>query len=89
LEKTGEENGIATMQVKLLDEKGVPCLDAANWIRFGLAGDGKLIDNQGTPSGSRFVQAYNGRAVIRVHTNNGKSVISAKCEGLATVFKEL
>jgi beta-galactosidase len=89
LEKTGEENGIATLLVKLLDEKGVPCLDAANWIRFGLAGDGKLIDNQGTPSGSRFVQAYNGRAVIRVQTNNGKSVISAKCEGLTTVFKEL
>jgi beta-galactosidase len=89
LEKTGEENGIATLQVKLLDENGVPCLDAANWIRFALAGDGKLIDNQGTPSGSRYVQAYNGRAVIRVHTNGGRSVVSAKCEGLVTVFKDL
>jgi beta-galactosidase len=89
LQKTGEENGIVTMQVQVLDEKGVPCLDAANWIRFGLAGDGKLIDNQGTPSGSRYIQAYNGRAVIRVHTNNGRSVVSAKCEGLPTVFKDL
>src|SRR5688500_2023655 len=55
LEKISEENGIATMQVKLLDNKGVQCLDASNWIRFSLAGDGKLIDNQGTSSGSRFV----------------------------------
>jgi beta-galactosidase len=89
LEKTGDENGIATMQVTLLDEKGVPCLDATTWIRFGLAGDGKLIDNQGTSTGSRFVQAYNGRAIIRVQTNKGRSVISAKSEGLVTVFKEL
>ncbi len=89
LEKTGEENGIDTLQVTLLDEKGVPCLDAANWIRFGLAGDGKLIDNQGTSTGSRLVQAYNGRAIIRVQTNKGRSVVSVKSEGLATVFKEL
>ena len=26
----------------------------------GLAGDGKLIDNLGTSSGSRYVQLYNG-----------------------------
>lgn len=89
LEKTGEENGIATMQVTMLDDKGVPCLDAVNFIRFGLTGDGRLIDNQGTSTGSRYVQAYNGRAIIRVQTNKGHSVISAKCEGLETVFKEL
>jgi len=89
LEKISEENGIATMQVKLLDEKGTTCLDAANWVRFGLAGDGKLIDNLGTSSGSRYVQAYNGRAIIRVQTNGGKSVVSVKSEGLTTVFKEL
>lgn len=89
LEKISEENGIATMHVKLLDNKGVQCLDASNWIRFSLAGDGKLIDNQGTSSGSRFVQAYNGRAIIRVKTNGGKSVIGAKSEGLKTAFKDL
>lgn len=89
LEKTGEENGIATMQVTMLDDKGVPCLDAVSFIRFGLAGDGKLIDNQGTSSGSRYVQAYNGRAIIRVQTNKGHSVISAKCDGLVTVFKDI
>jgi beta-galactosidase len=89
LEKTGEENGIATMQVTMLDDKGVPCLDGVNFIRFGLAGDGRLIDNQGTSTGSRYVQAYNGRAIIRVQTKKGHSMISAKCEGLETVLKEL
>ncbi len=89
LEKISDENGIATIQVKLLDNKGVQCLDAANWIRFSLAGDGKLIDNQGTSSGARYVQAYNGRAIIRVKTNGGRSVIGAKSEGLKTVFKDL
>ena len=89
LEKLGEENGIATVQVKITDENNVPCLDAVNWIRFGLTGDGKLIDDQGTDTGSRYVQAYNGRAIIRVQTNGGKSVVSAKSEGLTTVFKDL
>jgi beta-galactosidase len=89
LEKLSEANGIATMQVKLLDNKGVLCLDATNWVRFSLAGDGKLIDNQGTSSGSRLVQVYNGRAIIRVQTNGGKSVMGVKSEGMGTVFKEL
>lgn len=85
IEKVKEANGIATVQARVLDEKGVQCLDATNWLRFGLAGDGKLIDNQGTSSGSRYVQMYNGRAIIRVQTNNGVSVVSAQSTGLKTV----
>lgn len=85
IEKIKEENGIATVEVKLLDAKDVLCLDAANWVRFGLAGDGKLIDNQGTSSGSRYVQLYNGRAIIKVQTNNGVNIVSAQSEGMPTV----
>ncbi|MEO8404183.1 MAG: glycoside hydrolase family 2 TIM barrel-domain containing protein [Chitinophagaceae bacterium] len=88
-EKIKEENGVATVKATLLDEKNVLCIDAANWIRFGLTGDGKLIDDQGTSSGSRYVQLYNGRAIIRIKTNNGKSVMSAKVEGVETVMLEL
>jgi beta-galactosidase len=36
IEKIKEENGVDTIQAKLLDDKNVQCLDAANWIRFGL-----------------------------------------------------
>ncbi len=89
IEKVKEENGIVTLEAKLLDEKNVQCLDAANWIRFGLTGDGELIDNQGTSSGSNYVQMYNGRAVISVKTKNGKSAVSAKVEGVPTVFINL
>src|SRR4030095_10498884 len=80
IEKIKQENDTITIQAKLLDDKNVQCLDAVNLIRFGLAGDGKLIDNLGTSSGSRYVQLYNGRAVIRIKMNNGKSVISAKVD---------
>jgi beta-galactosidase len=89
IEKVKEENGIVTLQAKLLDDKNVQCLDSANWIRFGLTGDGKLIDNQGTSSGSNYVQLYNGRAVISVKTNNGKSVVSVKVEGVPAAFINL
>lgn len=87
--KLKEENGIATVQVKLLDENNVQCLDARNWIRFGLTGDGKLIDNLGTSGGSNYVQLYNGRATIRVKLNNGHSVISGKVETVPVVFLDL
>src|SRR5690606_36847981 len=32
-----------TIQATLVDEIGVPCLDAADYIRFSLAGDGILL----------------------------------------------
>ncbi|RXK61684.1 glycoside hydrolase family 2 protein [Lacibacter luteus] len=89
IEKVKEENGIITLEAKLLDDKNVQCLDATNWIRFGLTGDGELIDNQGTSSGSNYVQMYNGRAVISLKTNNGKSAVSAKVVGMPTVFINL
>jgi beta-galactosidase len=89
IEKLKEENGVITIQAKLLDEKNVLCLDATNWIQFGLIGDGRMIDNQGTSSGSRRVQVYNGRAMIQVRTNDGHSVISAKVEGIPVVFLNL
>lgn len=78
-----------TVRVRLFDDKGVPCPDAVNWIRWGLTGDGQLIDDLGTSTGSRRVQAYNGEALIRVRNRNGHSVISAAVEGLPTVFLNL
>ena len=84
LQKLSEENGVATVEVKLKDANNVQCLDAANWVRFSLAGDGELIENLGTSSGSSYVQMYNGRAIIRVKTNKGNSTIAVKSEGIPT-----
>jgi len=89
IEKVKDENGEATIQVKLQDNKGVQCLDAVNWITFSLSGDGTLIDDLGTSRGSRKVQAYNGRALISIKTNNGKSVVGVQSPGLPTAFINL
>lgn len=88
-EKVGEENGIATVQVKLLDANNVLCLDAVNWVNFSLTGDGTLLDDLGTSRGSRKVQVYNGRALISIKTNNGKSVTSVRSPNLPTAFLNL
>lgn len=81
-------DGIVQLEVQLTDSKGVPCLDSKDWIYFGLEGDGKLIDDQGTNIGSRKIQAYNGRAIIRIETKHGKSIASASSSaaGVKTVF---
>ncbi|WP_316796521.1 glycoside hydrolase family 2 TIM barrel-domain containing protein [Pedobacter agri] len=89
LSKIAQQDDVATLEVKLFDSKGILCLDAINWINFGLTGDGKLSDNMGTSSGSRKVQAYNGRAIIKVKLNKGKSIASVVSEGIPTVFREL
>ncbi|RYG26895.1 MAG: glycoside hydrolase family 2 protein, partial [Chitinophagaceae bacterium] len=86
LENLGEENGIATLQVKLLDSNNILCLDSEKFVSFGLIGDGKLIDNQGTSTGSRRVGVYNGRAIIRIKTNNAKNTVTAKVDGLPAAF---
>lgn len=88
-EKIRQENGMVTLEAKLYDEKNVQCLDAVNWIRFGLTGDGTLIDNLGTSGGSRLVQLYNGRATIQIKTNGGCSVASAKVDELPVSFLNL
>jgi beta-galactosidase len=86
LQKIAESDGIATLEVTLKDAGGKTCLDAVNWVRFSLAGEGKLIDNQGTASGSRLVQVYNGRATIKVQTNGGKNTLGVTSKGLPAVF---
>jgi len=86
LKKIAQSNDTATIEVKLFDANKIQCLDARNVVRFGLTGDGQLIDNLGTSSGSRVVELYNGRAIIRVKLNGGKNVASVKCEGIPTVF---
>ncbi|MNR17060.1 hypothetical protein D3C85_1337010 [compost metagenome] len=89
LEKVSEKDGIAVIRVKMLDKNNILCLDAQNYVNFGLTGDGKLIDDQGTARGSSKVQLGNGRAEISIKLNNGKSVASVKSDGLASAFVEL
>lgn len=89
LEEIAQKDGIVTIQATLLDSKGILCLDATNWVNFSLTGDGVLLDDLGTSKGSRKLQVINGRAIINVKTNSGKSIIGIQSAGIQTVFLNL
>ncbi len=89
LEISASGGDTVTVRVRLLDANGVPCLDAANWVRWGLAGEGNLLDDLGTSTGSRYVQAFNGVSMIRGVRHGGASVVSASVQGLPTIFIQL
>jgi len=79
-------NNHVWVEAELLDANNVRCLDSNNYIYFEAAGDGELIKNQGTSTGSSKVQAYNGRAKIKLDKKSGESVMAIKSEGTKTVF---
>lgn len=83
---TPVEDGIVEVNAQLVDEKGIRCLDSQEFIYFDIAGDGELIQNQGTASGSRKVQARNGRAQIKVRTHGGTSCVAVKADNVPTSF---
>ncbi|MEJ1973097.1 MAG: alginate lyase family protein [Lacunisphaera sp.] len=85
LQQLPAPDGHLRVQAELLDAAGVVCLDAANFLRFGHAGDGRLLDNLGTAGGSRYVQLANGRAQIDLELpGGGTAVVSAAVEGVPT-----
>jgi beta-galactosidase len=76
------------VELRAVDASGVVCLDARNFVKFDVAGDGRLIDNLGTSTTARKVQLYNGRAQISVE-RKGRAVVSVSSEGLPTAFLSL
>ena len=77
-----------SFEAHAVDAASVLCLDARNFVTFGLAGDGRLIENLGTSTTARKVQLYNGRARIAVE-RKGPIVLSVSSEGLPTAFLSL
>ncbi len=82
----GETEEYVWIEAELKDENGVISLDSKDYIFFDVAGDGTLAKNQGTSVGSSKVQAYNGRAKIKLLKNNGESVVAVRSYGLKTAF---
>jgi beta-galactosidase len=74
-----------TLEASLHDAGGALCLDARNVVRFSVAGDGRMIDNQGTVGGSRVVQLANGRAWITVHSQ-GQCIVGVSSKNLPSAF---
>jgi beta-galactosidase len=89
MREKAREGEKVTIEARLLDKNDVLCLDAHNLVRFGITGDGVLLDNLGTSRGSRSVQLYNGRVEISVRTNGGKSMIGISCKPLPTAFMSI
>src|ERR1044072_2065981 len=85
LEELRAVQDVSTVEVRAVDANGIMCLDARNVVRFGLAGDGRLIDNLGTGTAARKLELYNGRAQISVQ-RRGKIVVSVSSEGLPPSF---
>ena len=85
LEKT-ISGDTALIKVKLVDAQHLLCLDANGYVNFSVAGDGELIDDLGTSTGSRKVQLANGQAQISVHLNKGQSVAGASVKGIPSAF---
>lgn len=76
---------LVTLMARLVDANGVQCLDARHRVRFALAGGGSLIENLGTATGSRQVELYNGRALVRVRAK-GESVVSVSAKDVPAAF---
>jgi len=87
LSEIAQKDGIVTMEARILDKDGVECLDSANVVRFGLTGEGRLLDNLGTSTGSRVVQLQNGRAQISAQLMGHKVCIAVSSEGQDTQFE--
>lgn len=82
---SADENNEYWVEATLSDAQGILCLDSRDFIEFQVAGDVRMIANQGTSSGSRKVQAYNGRARVKVCLTNGKNgIIAVLSEGKET-----
>lgn len=88
IQKIQESHDLVTVEVRLLDQNGIACLDARNVVRFDLIGDGRLIDNLGTSTGARKLEIYNGRAEISVE-RKGEVVVSASSVGIKPAFLTL
>jgi beta-galactosidase len=71
------------VEARLLDAKGILCVDSRQVVRFDLAGAGRLLDNLGTAAGSRKVELANGRARIGVELGAEAAVVSVVAEASA------
>jgi beta-galactosidase len=88
IRETGRNGDVITIQAQLQDQNRVVCLDARNVVRFGMVGNGKLIDNLGTPRSARKVELANGRAEISLQ-RKGEVVVSVSSEGVPTAFLKI
>ncbi|HVX40294.1 MAG TPA: glycoside hydrolase family 2 TIM barrel-domain containing protein [Gemmatimonadaceae bacterium] len=64
-------SGHVLVEATIVDAKGQRVLSASDRVYFGLNGDGRLLADLGTPTGSSIIEAANGRAAIEVEVPRG------------------
>ena len=69
---------LSLVEAQIVDAAGYSCLDSSDWIEFSIVGAGRLLQNQGTATGSTRIQAANGRAAISLLDVKGPCVVAAK-----------
>ena len=84
LEEIKIDKEFSWLEVSAKDKNQVLCLDARNTVEFSVAGDAELIDNLGTPTGSRIVQLCNGKAKIKIRKNGPVYSGAVQSSGLKT-----
>ncbi len=89
LETLPGEGDTLTVQATLLDENGILCLDAVDYVHFSMIGDGHLLADLGTSDGASTVQSYNGRATIRLKRTGKKAVVAVTVDGLQTAVLDV
>lgn len=72
------------LEAKAFDKNHVLCLDARARVIFSVSGDAVLVENMGTPTGSRMVELSNGVAKIKIRKENERYSAAVKSEGLKT-----
>lgn len=60
------QGGRQAVEAQVVDAAGVPCLDCKDVMEWGCTDPTRLLINQGTATGSRILEASNGRATIEV-----------------------
>ena len=84
LEEIKIDKEFSWLEVSAKNKNQVLCLDARNTVEFSVAGDAELIDNLGTPTGSRVVQLCNGKAKIKIRKNGPVYSGAVQSSGLKT-----
>jgi beta-galactosidase len=86
VEETGE---YAWIEAEFVDRNGIRCLTSRKNFRFDSVGDGYLVVNMGTSNASKKVEAYNGRALVKLIKKGKKNIVSVSADGFDTVFVEI
>ncbi|NBZ95177.1 MAG: glycoside hydrolase family 2 protein [Proteobacteria bacterium] len=89
LTEISRSDDTVTVEVTARDRNGILCLDASDVVRFGIAGDGSLIDNLGTSTGSRVIQLYNGRARIGIRGTGPQAIVTVSSRGCPTDYLKI